>query len=115
MLTPNTQIPTSLRGQVRARVKAHPSWPAFLAEKGLISASTRNADLLEFALRHPTLTSQIEQTLRNHAAAAPVQSPAVLILIHRVEQLLKAYVSRRKTAKPRIRVAAVLRASPEGA
>lgn len=110
MLTPNTQIPTSLRGQVRARVKAHPAWPAFLAEKSLISASARNADLLEFTLRHPTLTSQIEQTLQNHATAAPKESAAILMLIHHIEQLLKAYVIKRKAAKPRIRVAAVSQA-----
>lgn len=110
MLTPNTQIPTSLRGQVRARVKAHPSWPAFLAEKALISASARNADLLEFALRHPALEAQIEQTLRNHAAAAPMQSAAVLIQINRVEKLLMAYAIKRKTTKPRVRVGAISQA-----
>jgi hypothetical protein len=110
MLAPNTQIPTSLRGQVRARVKAHPGWPAFLTEKALISASARNADLLEFALRHPTLTAQIEQTLQNHATAAPTESPAVLMLIHRVESLLTAYAAKRKTAKPRIRIKAILQA-----
>lgn len=110
MLAPNTQIPTSLRGQVRARVKAHPSWPAFLAEKGLISASARNADLLEFALQHPTLTAQIEQTLQHHDAAAPRESAAALILINRIEQLLKAYAGKRKATKPRIRVSAVTQA-----
>lgn len=107
MLTPNSQIPTSLRGQVRARVKAHPGWAAYLVEKDLISASARNADLIEFALRHPALAAQIEQTLQRHATAAPKQSAAALILINRIEQLLKAYALKHEIAKPRIRVSAI--------
>ena len=64
-LTLNTQIPTSVRGQVRAMVKAHPAWPAFLAEKDTISANIKNAGLLELALRHPALAMRIEQVIRN--------------------------------------------------
>jgi hypothetical protein len=107
MLTPNTQIPTSTRGQVRALVKAHRAWPAFLNKKGLISASAKNVDLIEFTLRHPALKAQIEQILQNYVATAPQQNAAVLIQINRVEQLLKAYAIRRKATKPRIRVSAV--------
>jgi hypothetical protein len=104
MLTISTPIPTSLRGQIRARVKAHPHWPAFLIEKGLISASARNADLIEFALRHPPLAAQLEQTLQSYATAAPRESAAVLMLAARVEKLLAAYAA---TRKPRIRVKAI--------
>jgi len=106
MLTLTTQIPTSLRGQLRAMVKAHPGWPAFLTAKALISASARNADLIEFALAHPALKARIEQTLYTYTAATPRESTAALILIHRIEGLLKAYAARR-TAKPRIRVSAI--------
>ena len=110
MLTLTTQIPTSHRGKVRALVKAHASWPAFLTEKGLISASARNADLIEFALRHPALKAWIEQILQRYATAAPRESAAALMLINRVEQLLQAYALKRKAAKPRIRVSAVSQA-----
>jgi hypothetical protein len=106
MLTISTPIPTSLRGQIRARVKAHPHWPAFLIEKGLLSASARNADLIEFALRHPPLAAQLEQILQDYAAAAPKESAAVLMLAARVEKLLAAYAAR----KPRIRVKAISQA-----
>jgi hypothetical protein len=99
-----------LRGQVRARVKAHPGWKAFLDHKGILSASARNADLIEFALQQPQLATQIKQTLQNYQTAAPQQSAAVLILATRVEQLLTAYAIKRKTAKPRIRIHAVLQA-----
>jgi MoxR-like ATPase len=44
-------------------VKAHNDWSAFLIEKGLISASAKNADLIEFALRHKDLTAKIEAIL----------------------------------------------------
>jgi hypothetical protein len=105
MLTQNTQIPTSLRGQIRARVKAHPAWPAFLAEKDLLSASAKNADLLEFALRHQQLKAQLEQVLQTYTAAAPRESASTLMLARRIEQLLMAYAIKRKTAaagdKPR--------------
>jgi hypothetical protein len=109
MLTLTTPLPTSLRGQIRARVKAHRHWPAFLHEKGLLSASARNADLIEFALRQPDLKTEIEQVLSNYAAATPHESAAVLIQVNRLENLLRAYAIRRKTgsAKPRIRVSAV--------
>jgi hypothetical protein len=103
MLNACTPIPTSLRGQIRARVKAHPSWKAFLDEKGILSASARNADLIEFALQHPQLAAQIEQVLQSYGRAAPKESVAVLMLAARVEALLKAYVGR----KPRIRIKAV--------
>lgn len=106
MLTPTTQIPTSLRGQVRALVKAHASWPAYLTGKDIISANARNADLIEFALRHPMLTAQIEQLLDNYAAAAPKECAAVLMLAARVEKLLAAYAAK----KPRIRIKAISQA-----
>lgn len=111
-LTLTTPLPSSLRGQIRARVKAHPHWPAFLHEKGLLSASAKNADLIEFALRHPLLKTIIEQVLSNHATAAPRESTAVLIQINRLENLLRAYAIRRKigSAKPRIRVSAISQA-----
>ena len=60
MLTQQTQIPTHARGKVRALVKSHKGFTAFLLEKDLISASAKNRDLIEFALRHPQLTAQIE-------------------------------------------------------
>ena len=107
MLTRSTQIPTSLRGQVRALVKAHPDWKAYLIEKDLISASAKNADLIDFALRYQQsqdLTAQIEQLLDNYAAAAPKESAAVLMLAARVEALLREYAAK----KPRIRIKAVV-------
>jgi hypothetical protein len=103
MLTVSTPIPTSLRGQVRALVKAHANWPAFLLEKDTISAKAKNADLIEFALRHPMLKAQIEQMLQRHIAAAPKESAAVLMLAARIESLLREYAAR----KPRVRVKAV--------
>jgi hypothetical protein len=103
MLTLSTPIPTSLRGQVRAMVKAHKAWPYYLREKDMLSANAKNADLIEFALRNPTLAAQIEALLRNYAAAAPKESAAVLMLAARVEALLREYAAR----KPRIRVKAM--------
>lgn len=106
MLTLSTPIPTSLRGKVRAMVKAHPHWPAFLIEKGLISASARNADLIEFALRHPLLRNSIELLLADYSATAPRESAAILLLAVRVEKLLAEYARK----KPRIRVKAISQA-----
>ena len=121
MLTLSTPIPTSLRGQVRALVKAHASWPTYLAEKDIVSANARNADLIEFASSHPTLAAQIETLLDNYAAAAPKECAAVLmqaqrdrrraegaleVLAARVEKLLAEYAAR----KPRVRVKAIVQA-----
>jgi hypothetical protein len=103
-LRSSTPIPTSLRGRVRALVKAHADWPAYLTGKDIVSANARNVDLIEFALRHPTLKAQIEHMLQTHTAAAPKQSAAVLMLVNRIEKLLAAYAAR----KPRVRVKAVL-------
>lgn len=107
MFTLSTQIPTSSRGQIRALVKAHPAWPAFLVQYSILSASARNTDLIVFALRHPALAAQIEQILQSYATAAPKESAAVLILANRIERLLTAYASRRNITKPRIRVRAI--------
>ena len=106
MLTLSTPIPTSLRGQVRALVKAHASWPTYLAEKDIVSANARNADLIEFASSHPALAAQIETLLDNYAAAAPKESAAVSMLAARVEKLLADYAAR----KPRVRVKATVQA-----
>jgi hypothetical protein len=106
MLTPSTQIPTSLRGQVRALVKAHAAWPAYLTEKDIISANAKNADLIEFALQHALLKTQIEQMLQHHIAAAPQHSAATLMLVNRIEKLLAEYAAR----KPRVRVKATVQA-----
>jgi hypothetical protein len=105
MLTVSTPIPTSLRGKIRALVKAHASWHGFLTEKDIVSASARNADLIEFALRHPTLAGWIDQMLADYEAARPAESAATLMLARRVEALLQAYTARTAT-KPRIRVKA---------
>jgi hypothetical protein len=96
MLTLSTPIPTSLRGQVRALVKAHADWHCFLDERDMISAQARNADLIEFALRHPTLTAHIEALLDNYTTATPKESAAVLMLTARVEKLLAAYAVRKR-------------------
>jgi len=118
MLTVSTPIPTSLRGKIRALVKAHASWHGFLGEKGMLSASARNADLLEFALRHPTLANWIEQMLRSfsedarraseeladYEATQPSESANTLILARQVEKLLAAYARRIKDAQPKPRV-----------
>src|SRR6187402_978010 len=80
MLTPQTQIPTAARGQVRSLVKASAGWAAFLTEKGLISASARNADLIEYALRHPMLAAQIEAVLQGHTSPqAPADGPEAMM------------------------------------
>ena len=63
MLTRSTQIPTHARGKVRALVKAHKHWPVFLRKKGMLSASAKNADLIEFALYYPELMAGIEALL----------------------------------------------------
>jgi len=105
MLTTSTPIPTSLRGKVRALVKAHADWHGFLTEKNIVSASARNADLLEFALRHPTLTDWIEQMLTGYALARPAENATTLMLARRVEALLQTYTAR-TAAKPRVRVKA---------
>jgi hypothetical protein len=97
-LTRNTQIPTSLRGQIRALVKAHAHWHRFLSEKDMISAQARNADLIEFALRHPALKACIEQILQSYEVTKPKESATTLMLAKRVEKLLAAYASRRKQA-----------------
>lgn len=102
MLTQTTQIPTHARGQVRALVKAHKDWPAFLTEKGMISASARNAQLIEFALRHPVLTAQIETILMPIRPVIPASAavPAPEATVHIIERLLREFYSRQK---PRIR------------
>jgi hypothetical protein len=110
MLTLNTQIPTSLRGEIRARVKAHKSWKAFLDQKGILSASARNADLIEFALQHPILKAQIEATLQAYTAAAPRESAATFMLARKIEKLLQEHALKRKNLKPRIRVKAIMQA-----
>jgi hypothetical protein len=119
MLTAATPIPTSLRGKVRALVKAHAGWHGFLTEKNIVSASARNADLLEFALRHPTLTDWIEQMLTGYALARPAENATTLMLARRVEALLRSFsegarrapkelqaYTARTAAKPRVRVKA---------
>ena len=63
MFTINTVIPTSARGAVRALVKSHPDWAAYLEEKGLISANARKEHLVEFASRYPALEASIEGVL----------------------------------------------------
>jgi hypothetical protein len=60
---------------------------------------------LEFALRHPMLTTQIKLMLDCYEAARPAESAATLMLARRVEALLMAY-SARAAAKPRVRVKA---------
>jgi MoxR-like ATPase len=68
MLTLNTQIPTAARSAIRALVKAHADWPAFLVEKGItVPANARKSDVIEFALRYPALVTQIEAILANTA------------------------------------------------
>ena len=79
MLTLQTQIPTISRGLVRSVVKAHSDWPAFLVEKGLISASAKNADLIEFALRYPVLTQKIEAILGQSPHNAPTDGPETMM------------------------------------
>ena len=105
MLTVSTPIPTSLRGKIRALVKAHAGWHGFLAEKNIISANARNADLIEFALRHPTLANWIELMLADYEAARPGESAATVMLARRVEALLTTYAAR-KAGKLRVRVKA---------
>lgn len=122
-LTRSTQIPTSLRGKIRALVKAHPDWKAYLIEKDLISARAKNADLIDFALRYQQaqdLTAQIEQMLQTHAAAVPKESAAVLMLVNRIEKLLAAYAAkklrsltegdRRSLKVPHVRIKATVQA-----
>ena len=62
-LTRSTQIPTHARGKVRALVKAHKHWKVFLRKKAIISASAKNADLIEFALYYPELIAGIEAAI----------------------------------------------------
>ena len=69
-LTRSTQIPTHARGKVRALVKAHKHWPVFLRKKSIISASARNADLIEFALYYPELVAGIEALISPAVADA---------------------------------------------
>jgi len=79
MLTLNTQIPTVARGAVRSIVKGHTDWPNFLIEKGLISASARNADLIEFALRHKDVTAKIEALLMLSPVGAQADAPDTMM------------------------------------
>ena len=103
-LTQSTQIPTHARGQVRALVKAHKDWKAFLEEKGTISASAKNADLIQFALRHPELTAQIETLLMPIRPVIPASAavPMPETTVHIIERLLREFYSR-QGEKPRIR------------
>ena len=73
MLTRSTQIPTLARGKVRALVKAHKHWKVFLHKKGMLSASARNADLIEFALFYPELIAGIEAILGMSPTTAQVR------------------------------------------
>ena len=100
-----TQIPTHARGQVRALVKAHKAWSAYLTEKDMISASAKNAHLIEFTLRHPELTAQIETLLMPIRPVIPA-SPAVPMpetTVRIIERLLHEFFQQQQD-KPRIRV-----------
>lgn len=103
MLTQDTQIPTHARGKVRALVKAHKGFTAFLLEKDLISACAKNRDLIQFALRHPALTAQIETILMPIRPLIPASAavPAPEATVHIIERLLREFYSR---AKPRVRI-----------
>ena len=105
MLTQQTQIPTHARGKVRALVKAHKGFTAFLLEKDLISAQAKNRDLVEFALRHAELTAQIEALLMPIRPAiqpsAAVPAPEATVYI--IERLLHEFF-RQQQEKPRIRI-----------
>jgi len=79
MLNPATQIPTSCRGTIRALVKAHTDWPNYLRDKGLVSASARNADLLDFALKHADLAQKIEAILQGAPIGGATQAPEALV------------------------------------
>src|SRR6187401_2792942 len=79
MLTINTQIPTVARGAVRSIVKGHADWHLYLIEKGLVSASARNADLLDFALRYPDVTAKIEALLMLSPVGAQADAPETLM------------------------------------
>jgi len=78
MLTINTQIPTLARPHIRALVKAHPGWLAFITStKGKLSAQARNSELIEFALMHPSLAAEIElilQASHNVLGSAPANN-----------------------------------------
>jgi hypothetical protein len=83
MLTLSTQIPTAVRGKVRALVKAHKYWAVFLHKNGLVSASVKNADLIKYALYYPELTAQIEAVLGLEPAAATLVANRKLSLRQR--------------------------------
>jgi hypothetical protein len=99
MLTQTTQIPTHARGKVRALVKAHKDFTAFLLEKDLISARAKNKDLIEFALRHPGLVAQIEAILMPIrpaiAPTASVAAPEATVYI--IERLLRSFSEARRS------------------
>lgn len=103
MLTQSTQIPTHARGKVRALVKAHKGFTAFLLEKDLISARAKNRHLIEFALRHPELTARIETILMPIRPMIPASAavPMPEATVHIIERLLREFYSRQK---PKIRV-----------
>lgn len=106
-LTIYTQIPTHARGKVRALVKAHPEWRIFLEAKEIISANAKNKDLLEFALFHPELTSQIESLIdetHTEIDTAPIAQPPTEETIGIIERLLREFYAQQQ--KPRIRVPA---------
>jgi MoxR-like ATPase len=69
MFTITTPIATAIRAQVRALVKAHAAWPAYLTEKSIVSATAKNSELLDFALRHPALAGQIDALLSSSPVA----------------------------------------------
>src|SRR4029078_5970833 len=78
MLTLNTQIPTAARPQIRALIKGHADWQAFITGKGKLRAQALNADLLEFALRYKALTAQVENILRLAPLGSPTNGPAIM-------------------------------------
>lgn len=102
MLTQQTQIPTASRGKVRALVKAHSDWPAYLAERGLVSANAKNSDLLAFACRHIALAAQVYMLL--HTEPETLIAQHVDALVEAVEHLLRNFSKRKDEAdKPRVR------------
>jgi MoxR-like ATPase len=54
-MTTITSIPTAARGKVRAHIKQHPAFGAFLADLGVPSRDVKNSDLLIFAEHHGIL------------------------------------------------------------
>lgn len=75
MSTTNLEIPTVARGAVRAFIRGHHAFDAWLTAQGIASRDVKNADLIDYAETHGLLEEVKDLIARATQGATIVQSP----------------------------------------